>query len=388
MPPTPDAYWLALRRVKGIGPRIARLLLERFQSPEQVFAQAEPVLVEAGISRSVAHNIAGFDGYAEIDKELCELQRVDGRLIRWSDPEYPAALRQIADPPPFLFVRGTMPAGEAPCVAVVGARAASDVGLRMARRLGFELAAKGFAVVSGLACGIDGEAHQGALDAGGITIAVMGCGIDVIYPAEHRRLAESILVNRGALLSELPVGTPPIGENFPTRNRILSGLSLGVVIVEAAERSGSLITARMALDQDRQVFAVPGSPLSGKSRGSNRLLKDGARLVECVEDVIEDLAPQMASAARTASTAPVDGTVKRPEPSQSSAQRCSSHVATQSVSQDAKSIVDCLKDDEKLHIDAIIEGSGLDAQTVLTFLLELELRGVVRQHPGKLFSRA
>ena len=165
MPPTPDAYWLALRRVKGIGPRIARLLLERFQSPEQIFAQAESALVGAGISRSVAHNIAGFDGYAAIDKELCELQRVDGRLIRWSDPEYPPALRQIADPPPFLFVRGTMPAGGAPCVAVVGARAASDVGLRMARRLGFELAAKGFTVVSGLARGIDGEAHQGALDA-------------------------------------------------------------------------------------------------------------------------------------------------------------------------------------------------------------------------------
>jgi len=386
MPPTPDAYWLALRRVKGIGPRIARLLLERFQSPEQIFAQAESVLVAAGISRSVAHNIAAFDGYAEIDKELCELQRVGGRLIRWSDPEYPAALRQIAYPPPFMFVRGTMPAGGAPCVAVVGARAASDVGLRMARRLGFELAAKGFAVVSGLARGIDGEAHQGALDAGGITIAVMGCGIDVIYPAEHRRLAEAILANRGALLSELPVGTPPIGENFPTRNRILSGLSLGVVIVEAAEKSGSLITARMALDQDRQVFAVPGSPLSGKSRGSNRLLKDGARLVECVEDVIEDLAPQMASAARTASQAPVPGTVKRPELSQSSAP--SSSQVTQSVSQDAKAIINCLKDDEKLHIDAIIEGSGLDAKTVLRFLLELELQGVVRQHPGKLFSRA
>ena len=387
MPSTPDAYWLALRRVKGVGPRTAKLLLERFQSPEQIFAQAESALVDAGISRSVAHNIAGFDGYAAIDKELCELQRVDGRLVRWSDPEYPPALRQIADPPPFLFVRGTMPAGGAPCVAVVGARAASEVGLRMARRLGFELAAKGFTVVSGLARGIDGEAHQGALDAGGTTIAVMGCGIDVIYPAEHRGLAESMLANRGALLSELPVGTPPIGENFPTRNRILSGLSLGVVIVEAAEKSGSLITARTALDQDRQVFAVPGSPLSGKSRGSNRLLKDGARLVECVEDVIEDLAPQMASPLRAASTPPVEGTGKRPELSHTRAQG-SSQVAAQSVSKDATSILHCLKDDEKLHIDAIIEGSGLDAKTVLRFLLELELQGVVRQHPGKLFSRS
>jgi DNA processing protein len=387
MPPSSDAYWLALRRVKGIGPRIARLLLERFQSPEQVFAQRESALVEAGISRSVAHNIAGFDEYAAIDRELCELQRVDGRLIRWSDPEYPAALKHIADPPPFLFVRGTMPVSGPPCVAVVGARAASEAGLRMGRRFGFELAAKGFAVVSGLARGIDGEAHQGALDAGGTTIAVMGCGIDVIYPAEHRKLTESILANRGALLSELPVGTPPIGENFPTRNRILSGLSLGVVIVEAAERSGSLITARMALEQDRQVFAVPGSPVSGKSRGSNRLLKDGAKLVECVEDVIEDLAPQLASSAQTASPTPADGTAKKPELSQGPA-RGSPRVVSQSVSEDAKSIVDCLKDDERLHVDAIIEGSGLDAKTVLRFLLELELQGVVRQHPGKLFSRS
>jgi len=376
MPPTPDAYWLALRRAKGVGPRTARLLLERFQSPEQIFAQAESILVEAGISRSAAHSIASFDGFAAIDLELCELQRIGGRLVRWSDSDYPALLRHIADPPPFLFLRGTIPPTEAHCVAVVGARAASEAGLRMARRLGFELAAKGFVVVSGLARGIDGEAHQGALDAGGMTIGVMGCGIDLIYPAEHRRLADSILANRGALLSELPLGTAPIAENFPTRNRILSGLSLGVVIVEAAERSGSLITARMALEQDRQVFAVPGSPLSGKSRGSNRLLKEGARLVECVEDVIEDLAPQLASATKTAR---VDSAAER---------KTSSNPPTQPICKDAKLILDSLRDDERLHADAIIESSGLDAKTVLRFLLDLELQGLVRQHPGKLFSRS
>src|ERR1700680_2416314 len=180
------------------------------------------------------------------------------------------------------------------CVAAVGGRAASEAGLRMAQRLGFELAAHGFVVVSGLARGIDGAAHRGALEAGGRTVAVLGCGIDVAYPPEHRGLADSILERRGAVLSELPLGTAPLPENFPSRNRILSGLSLGVVIVEAAEKSGSLITARMALEQNRQVFAVPGSPLSGKTRGSNRLLREGAVLVECVEDVIEDVAPQMA----------------------------------------------------------------------------------------------
>ena len=163
----------------------------------------------------------------------------------------------------------------------------------MAHRLGMELAAKGFTVVSGLARGVDGAAHQGALDGGGRTVAVMGCGIDVIYPPEHRKLAEAIIEGGGAIVSELPLGTQPMAENFPTRNRILSGLCLGVVIVEAAEKSGSLITARMALEQNRQVFAVPGSPLTGKTRGSNRLLKDGAKLVECVEDVIEEIAPQL-----------------------------------------------------------------------------------------------
>ena len=213
-------------------------------------------------------------------------------------------MRQIADPPPFLFVRGPAQLTDSNCIAVVGARAASDIGRRMAQRLGLELAAKGFTVVSGLARGIDGEAHQGALDAHGKTLAVLGCGVDVIYPAEHRKLAEAIIAGGGALISELPIGTQPLAENFPTRNRILSGLCLGVVIVEAAEKSGSLITARMALEQDRQVFAVPGSPLSGKTRGSNRLLKEGAKLVECVEDVIEELAPQMIGRPRVAERTP------------------------------------------------------------------------------------
>ncbi len=293
MPASPDVYWLALRRVRGVGPRTCRLLLEKFGSPEQVFKLDEQDIASAGVSRQTARNILEFNGFDALEKELCELPRIGARLLRWTDEDYPPHLRHIADPPPYLFVRGEAPLQNRMGVAVVGARAASDAGRRMAQRLGLELAAKGFMVVSGLARGIDGEAHKGALDAGGCTVAVMGCGIDVIYPAEHRKLAESIVEGGGALLSELPVGTQPIAENFPTRNRILSGICLGVVVVEAAEKSGSLISARMALEQDRQVFAVPGSPLTGKTRGSNRLLREGARLVECVEDVIEELAPQL-----------------------------------------------------------------------------------------------
>jgi DNA processing protein len=219
----------------------------------------------------------------------------------------------------------------------------------------------------------------------------MGCGIDVIYPAEHRALAEQIIASQGALLSELPVGTQPMAENFPTRNRILSGLCLGAVIVEAAEKSGSLITARMALEQDRQVFAVPGSPLSGKSRGSNRLLREGAVLVECVEDVIEDLAPQLAGVvgltAKDRSEAAPDASGKPiSRPRRQSVE--SLLESGDKVIVEAKEVLLQLKDDQKLHADSIIEASGLDAQTVLRLLLELELRGIVTQHPGKLFSLA
>jgi predicted Rossmann fold nucleotide-binding protein DprA/Smf involved in DNA uptake len=289
-----------------------------------------------------------------------------------------------------------------------------------------------------LARGIDGAAHRGALEAGGRTIAVLGCGIDVAYPPEHRGLADAIIEGRGAILSELPLGTAPLPENFPGRNRILSGLSLGVVIVEAAEKSGSLITARMALEQDRQVFAVPGSPLSGKTRGSNRLLREGAVLVECVEEVIEDLAPQMAGkvskprlltpAERTAprasrttlvEAAAVKGQTpdvpnvraanvqvsKVPAPTMmpqsvpeaagpgegprrlmaATAADRSAELAEEATRQ-ATAILSCLTDAEKLHVDAMIETCELPPQTVLNLLLELELRGLVVQHPGKLFT--
>jgi DNA processing protein len=247
----------------------------------------------------------------------------------------------------------------------------------MAQRLAMELAGKGFIVVSGLARGVDGVAHQGALDAGGRTVAVMGCGIDVVYPAEHRKLADAMLDGGGAIVSELPLGTQPMAENFPTRNRILSGLCLGVIIVEAAEKSGSLITARMALEQNRQVFAVPGSPLTGKTRGSNRLLREGAKLVECCQDVVEELLPQLGM---------LSGGRKSEQIGDISV--ASERPGVDQASDEDKLLLRQLKQSEKLHIDALIETSGLTTQVVLRLLLELELRGVVAQHPGKLFSLA
>jgi DNA processing protein len=375
----PDTYWLALRRVHSVGPRTCRVLLERFGSAERIFGASESELAEAGIPVSAIRNLLSFNQFAPLEKELCELERLNARLCRWSDPEYPENLRHIPDPPPYFYLRGDIQAASRHSIAIVGARTASDAGLRMAHRLGLELAAKGMTVISGLARGIDAEAHQGALDAQGRTIAVMASGIDVIYPPEHRKLADAILINNGVLLTELPVGTPPIAENFPARNRILSGLCLGVVVVEAAERSGSLITARMALEQDRQVFAVPGSPLSNKTRGSNRLLKDGAKLVECVEDVLEELAPQLARGTGLPSSSSAGG--------QSPAHALRATAFTPETDE-IRAVIESLKSDHKLHIDSIIEQSGLGASVVLRILLELELKGIVSQHPGKLFALA
>src|SRR6266446_2531448 len=373
--PSPEVYWLALRRVHGVGPRTCRLLIDKFGSPEKIFSLSAEEIGAAGVARNAARAIVEFRDFEPLEKELCELPNLGARMIKWTDADYPANLRQIADPPPFLFVRGTAALTDPNCIAIVGARAASDIGRRMPQRLGLELAAKGFTIVSGLARGIDGEAHQGALDAHGKTFAVLGSGVDVIYPAEHRKLAEAIIAGGGALISELPIGSQPLAENFPVRNRILSGLCLGVVIVEAAEKSGSLITTRMALEQDRQVFAVPGSPLTGKTRGSNRLLKDGAILVECVEDVLEELAPQLA---RTVIQVPENK-------GRSSGQKVGSALDNEALA-GFEGLLKSLKPDERLHVDTIIEASGLGAQMVLGMLLELELKGIVTQYPGKLFS--
>ncbi|HXR34482.1 MAG TPA: DNA-processing protein DprA [Candidatus Binataceae bacterium] len=372
-----DAYWLALRRVRGVGARVARMLLEKFGDAPNIFQLGEEQLVAAGVYRPTAKNIVQFAQFEALDKELCELARLGGSLIRWTDDNYPAGLRQIPDPPPFLYLRGVMPAGEHDCVAIVGARAASDAGRHMAHRLALELAARGITVVSGLARGIDGEAHRGAMEANGRTIAVLGCGVDIIYPPEHRKLADSMVAGNGALISELSLGSQPIPEHFPVRNRLIAGLCLGVVIVEAADKSGSLITARLALEQDRQVFAVPGSPLTGKSRGSNRLLKEGAKLVECVEDVIEELAPQLAGVGARKPAAAAQGSIRR-------------QAWDPAIMQDkhVQSVIEHLSAVERIHIDSIVESSGLNAQTVLGVLLELELTGIVTQHPGKLFSLA
>jgi DNA processing protein len=354
--------WLALRSIRGIGDATARQLWEAFGSGSAVLSADAAALEHAGLRGHAAGEIGRFARWADVDREISRVRAVGADLLCLDDERYPKALRFTADPPPVLYVKGRVEAADTEAIAVVGSRAASPYGLAVAERLGRELAGRGITVVSGLAIGIDGAAHRGALRDGGRTIAVLGCGVEQVYPLRHRRLAAEIAA-RGALVSELPVGTPPLGPNFPRRNRIVSGLALGVVVVEASERSGSLITARLALEQGREVFAVPGEAGLDRTRGTHRLIRQGARLAESAADVIEDALPWRTGAAtfgppRLGSALNADG-----------ARMLS---AFENVAE---------------HVDRLIERSGLEAARALETLLELELAGKVLRHPGMMYSR-
>jgi DNA processing protein len=291
-----------------------------------------------------------------------------GRIdpIAWTDQRYPPQLAAIYDPPPVIWIRGEASVLAASAVAIVGSRAGSPYALAVAERLAGDLAGRGVTIVSGLARGVDSAAHRGALAAAGRTVAVLGSGADVIYPREHAALAAEI-VERGALVSELIPATPPHPRFFPWRNRIISGLSRAVVVVEAGEKSGSLITARCALEQGRDVLAVPGGVLSGRNRGGHALLKDGARIVESAEDVLDELGgnlnPQPGAA--TSEAGRNDGRTRPPDP-----------------------VLDCLEPGETADLDTISARSGLAVPRLLPRLFELEMAGVVRRAGGGRFIRA
>jgi DNA processing protein len=280
----------------------------------------------------------------------------------WNDAAYPVALTTIADPPPVLWTRGHVDALRGPAVAIVGSRAASPYGLAVAEQLAGDLAARGLVIVSGLARGVDSAAHRGALAAGGVTVAVLGSGVDVIYPAEHAALAKSIDAT-GAVISELVPGTGPQQWFFPLRNRIISGLSRAVVVIEAGDKSGSLITARCALDQGRDVLAVPGNVLSGRNRGAHALLRDGAKIVESADDILEELG--MPGGAGGAQTGTMGG----------------------AVAQIGDPLIDCLTPGEASDLDEIAQRSGLNTARLLPRLFELELQGRVRRVGGGRFMR-
>lgn len=358
------APWLALGRIRGVGGVSFKKITARFADPAAVFRASAAELAEIeGLHRELIHSIANFNDWAEIDKEIQRARAAGIKMIPFSDAAYPGSLRAIADPPPLLYVKGELRDNDSKAIAIVGSRSASDYGRRIARDLARGLASFGFTVVSGMARGIDGMAHESALQAGGRTLAVLGSGVDRAYPPEHEMLYRRIS-DSGAVISELPMGARPIAFNFPARNRLISGLSLGVVVVEATEKSGSLITASLAAEQGREVFAVPGEAGASRSRGSHRLIRQGAKLVETVEDIIEEIAPQLS---RNGDAAPA-----------------SARSLPENSGPAARQIFALLKE-TSLQVDQVIEQSGLPAPQVLQVLLDLELQGFVCQTPGKIY---
>ena len=358
------ALWLALTRIKGLGCISFKKLASHFADPTQsLSATAAELSAIEGIDRKAVDGLLAFTQWDEVEQEVQRAEEAGVKIIPFGSGIYPARLRSIADPPPCLYVKGEIRQQDDKAVAVIGTRSASHYGRRVARDLCRGLASLGFTVISGMARGIDGVAHDEALNAGGRTIAVLGSGVDRAYPPEHRKLYHRISEN-GAVISELPLGAPPLAFNFPARNRLISGLSAGVVVVEATEKSGSLITAAIALEQGREVFAVPGEVGSSRSRGGHRLIRQGAKLVENVDDILEEIAPQLVARDRQPAalrTLPVDA---QPE---------------------THKIFDLLQE-RSLHIDEVIEASGFSASRVSQILLELELQGFLKQLPGNRYS--
>jgi len=360
------APWLALARVKGLGCARFKRVAEHFSDPTQVFYVSEGELTGVpGLDKSAIEGLRNFSEWDEVRKELRRAVEFGSRILPFNASNYPARLRLIPDPPPFVYVKGEVREEDEKAVAVVGSRSASDYGIRITRELCQGLASLGFTVVSGMARGIDGEAHDATLEAGGRTIAVLGSGVDVAYPPEHEGLYQRIC-RQGAVLSELPLGTPPFSYNFPSRNRLISGLSLGVVVVEATEKSGSLITAGLALEQGREVFAVPGEAGASRSRGTHRLIRQGAKLVEGVEDIVEEIAPQL--------LARYGDRQKSPQPS-----------LPPDMSLEARKVFELVLV-QPLQIDEVIQRSGFSPAKVLEILLELEIKGLLKQLPGKRFK--
>src|SRR5271154_5957411 len=371
-------YWLALSLTQGLGPTRIKKLIEHYGSAERVFQASLTELEATGMPAVSAQSIATGKSLELAQQECEKAVEAGAKIISLSDPEYSSRLKEIYDPPVILFVKGNVEALAQPGIAMVGTRHPTPYGTGMAERLSIELAARGLVIISGLARGIDTSSHRGAISAKGKTVAVLGTGIDVMYPKENTRLAEQIVALGGALLSEFPVGTHPAPQNFPIRNRIISGMSVGVLVVEAAEYSGTRITSRCALEQNRDVYAVPGNVTNKNSWGPNTLIKQGAKLVATWEDVWEDL-PAEVRLTLTPATSPES-------PGASSA----SLFPDQGLPPHEKRILTLLKADEATHIDEIVEKleNDLSSSEIFAALFELELNGKIRQMPGKNFVKS
>ena len=359
------SYWLALSLIPGIGSILIQRLLDRFKTPEAVFRAPMKELVKIeGLGKKLAGQIQKGPLEKTVERELSLLKEAGGKIVTLKEDDYPKRLKDIYDPPALLYVRGELRREDELAVAIVGSRKTSPYGRWITEKIGQDLARHGVAVVSGMARGIDSVAHKGALQGGGRTIAVLGCGVDVIYPSENRNLFHQI-IEHGAILSEFPMGSPPEGGHFPRRNRIISGLSIGAVIVQASAESGSLITARYALEQGREVFAVPGNVGAEGSRGTNQLIKEGAKLVESSEDILEEILPQWSREKEM----PLKREIPVPDLTKE------------------EGVLYKLLGEIPLHIDAIIRESEWDPGKVSSLLLNLELKGLISQWPGKCFTK-
>ncbi len=355
---------VALLQVPGIGSARVRALVSRFKSVHAVTAAPLPALCEVpGIDQTLAQALKTCEAHEFARRQLELAQQRGCALITFWDDAYPALLKKINDPPVLLYLKGGLQAADQNAIAVVGTRAPTQYGKMVTEKIVADLVAHGITIVSGLARGVDTAAHHAVVRNGGRTLAVLGSGLDVVYPAENRNLLEEITRN-GAVISELPFGAKPDAVNFPRRNRIISGLSLGVIVIEAGHESGALITANFALDQNREVFAVPGSIFSPKSAGPHQLLKEGAKLIQNADDILEELNSQLElfSPRQIAPDLPL------------------------AMNQQSRNVYDLISH-EPSHIDALSRKATLPASQVMAILLELELQGLIKQLPGKFFVR-
>lgn len=350
-----ERYYVGFNLVRGIGPARLRMLIEAFGDVERAWHAPAEALARVGLDRRSLENLLETRARVDLDREVRRVAAVGAHILTWEDEGYPKLLAEIPDPPPVLYVRGELKPEDGWAMAVVGTRRASTYGREVTRRLVTVLAQSGVTIVSGLARGIDAVAHQAALEAGGRTIAVLGCGIDLVYPPEHRELARRIAA-QGVLVTEYPPGTPPEPGNFPPRNRIISGLSLGILITEAGRDSGALITADYAAEQGRDVFAVPGSILSAGSAGTNRLIQDGAKPVLDAADILQELNLTMVAEQKEA---------RQALPTTETEALILAHLSA-----------------EPVHVDDLTRVVGLPVAQVTSTLALMELKGMVRQVGG------
>ncbi len=375
-------HWLALRMTPGLGTVGTGRLVQQFKSPQQIFRASASELEAAGLSPAQARNVASGCSFEDAADQQDKLKRAGARLISIHDPEYPERLREIFDPPLVLFAIGRTELLRSHSIAVVGTRRPTPYGIAATERLSADLAKAGLTVVSGMARGVDTAAHRAALAADGDTAAVLGCGVDMLYPADNRKLYET-LATRGLLVSEFPMGAPAYPQNFPIRNRIVSGISLGVLVVEGAQHSGSAITAKLAMAQGREVFAVPGNITSKMSWGPNLLIKDGAKLVQEWTDVTNELPAAVRRELVTRAQQKVladggedgagNGTAKTPdEPLKVLARKLLTHLQID-VPQQLESLVETFE--------------GVSSSELIGALFDLEMSGLVRQLPGKNFVK-